>query len=256
MNLSSAHIHHPALFGASADSSTPFVGDTPMLSKTTDDSMEGEGVGGDDLADVLASPYPRSIPPTGATRIHTADVHTTAVSGDASTSVAPTSSSSSSSSAPTLAPTSTPALALPTDVKKQLRDKNKEIERLNAECLDLEDQVVSLQKEVESAWQTYKQSQEAAAERESDLQDEIKQVQRAKQTDKQQLNVQMTDASRELEESRALLQKHQSDKEELQMKIDEMVEYSQEWTKREATLLKEIDDAKRSSFAGNKITLF
>lgn len=207
--------------------------------------IEVECDGDDDLANVLASPYPIDAPPASATKIPTSTGAPSAppASTDRKVPITMSDSITSSSSSSSLA-------NLPADVKKQLRDKNKEIERLNAECLDLEDQVASLKKEVESAWQTYKQSQEVAAERESDLQDEIKQVQRAKQTDKQQLSVQMTDASRELEEYRALLQKHQNDKDELQLKIDEMVGYSQEWTVREAALLKDVEDAKRSSFAG------
>ena len=35
--------------------------------------------------------------------------------------------------------------------------ESQEIEKLNAECLDLEDQVVALKQEVSSAWVTYKQ---------------------------------------------------------------------------------------------------
>jgi len=45
------------------------------------------------------------------------------------------------------------------DFRKIIKKKDQEIDRLNAECLDLEDQVSSLKKEVESAWKTYKSSQ-------------------------------------------------------------------------------------------------
>ena len=51
-----------------------------------------------------------------------------------------------------------------------------EIERLNEECLELEDQVQALKVEVKEAWSSYKQSQERAALREAELQDEIRQV--------------------------------------------------------------------------------
>jgi cell division septum initiation protein DivIVA len=51
-----------------------------------------------------------------------------------------------------------------------------EIERLNEECLELEDQVQALKEEVKEAWESYKTSQERAAIRETELQDEIRQV--------------------------------------------------------------------------------
>ena len=51
-----------------------------------------------------------------------------------------------------------------------------EIDRLNEECLDLEDQVSALKVEVKEAWGSYKNAQERAALREAELQDEIRQV--------------------------------------------------------------------------------
>ena len=51
-----------------------------------------------------------------------------------------------------------------------------EIEKLNEECLELEDQVQALKNEVKEAWGSYKTSQERAAVREAELQDELRQV--------------------------------------------------------------------------------
>jgi chromosome segregation ATPase len=51
--------------------------------------------------------------------------------------------------------------------------KEEEIERLNGECLALEDEVSGLKKEVESAWKTYKTAQETAASRQTELVDTI-----------------------------------------------------------------------------------
>lgn len=112
------------------------------------------------------------------------------------------------------------------DFRRTIKLKDKEIDRLNAECLELEDQVSALKKEVESAWKAYKTSQEQAADRESDLQDEVRQVQKAKQTDKEQLALQITDAAREVEDISKQLRTAIAEKNELQEKIDEMITYS------------------------------
>jgi chromosome segregation ATPase len=113
------------------------------------------------------------------------------------------------------------------DFRRELKLKDKEIDRLNAECLELEDQVSAVKKEVESAWKAYKTSQEQAAERESDLQDEMRQIQKAKQTDKEQLAVQISDAAKEVEEISRQLRTASAERNDLQEKIDEMVTYSQ-----------------------------
>ena len=195
----------------------------------------------DGLAGVLASPYPQSGLPTDAGDGGKAlGENSRAISG-----------ASIDSDASSMNVSELPAnTSIEKELKKLLRTKNEEIERLNAECLELEDQVGALRKEVESAWQTYKQSQELAAERESDLQDEIKLVQKAKQTDKQQLSIQMGDASRELDDTRNLLKNMQADKDVLQSKIDEMVAFSNEWSAREAALQLEVDEARKMSFSG------
>ena len=73
-------------------------------------------------------------------------------------------------SARPLAPAPAPAPApTPSPVKRAaalLNDKDAEIERLNAECIELEDEAAALKKEVQAAWNTYKSAQEAAAARE------------------------------------------------------------------------------------------
>lgn len=85
------------------------------------------------------------------------------------------------------------------DVKKLITKKNKEIETLNAECLELEDLCASLKKEVQDAWDSYKQAQEKAAIVEDELQEEIKTLQKARQLEKQALNTQIAELSHELE---------------------------------------------------------
>ena len=87
--------------------------------------------------------------------------------------------------------------------------------------------ISAVKKEVESAWKAYKTSQEQAAERESDLQDEMRQIQKAKQTDKEQLAIQISDAAKEVEEISRQLRTASAERNDLQEKIDEMVTYSQ-----------------------------
>ena len=72
--------------------------------------------------------------------------------------------------------TQTPHHPPPTPLPSQ------EIERLNEECLELEDQVTALKSEVKEAWYSYKCSQERAAVREAELQDEIRQVRKLSST--------------------------------------------------------------------------
>jgi len=64
--------------------------------------------------------------------------------------------------------------------------KDREIELLNREILELEDRCKSLQAEIEDTWKTYKAAQEKAAIREGELHDEINSLKRAKEADKQQ----------------------------------------------------------------------
>lgn len=67
-----------------------------------------------------------------------------------------------------------------------LQQKDREIEMLNREILELEDRCKALQAEIEDTWKTYKAAQEKAAMREGELHDEINALKRAKEADKQQ----------------------------------------------------------------------
>ena len=73
-----------------------------------------------------------------------------------------------------------------------VEDLEAEIERLNTECLELEDQVNSLKSEGQEAWSSYQRSQEHAAVREAELQDEIKSLNKSWSQDKQQHLSQIT----------------------------------------------------------------
>jgi hypothetical protein len=85
------------------------------------------------------------------------------------------------------------------ELKKSLKDKDLEIEKLNAECLELEDQCSSLTKEAKEAWESYRISQERAAAREAELLDEVKEIQKAKAAEKQQIVAQITKSQNEIE---------------------------------------------------------
>jgi hypothetical protein len=92
---------------------------------------------------------------------------------------------------------------------------------LNAECLELEDLCTSLKKEVQEAWDNYKSSQEKAAIREDELQDEIKQIQKAKYLDRQQMISQITKLTADLEESIEKSRLHQKERDEAYLSIGE-----------------------------------
>ena len=78
------------------------------------------------------------------------------------------------------------------NIAGNMAEKDEEIEHLHAECLELEEVINGLKKEVAEAWSTYQTSQEKAALRESELADEIKALKQAKQTDKTQFAAQMS----------------------------------------------------------------
>ena len=59
------------------------------------------------------------------------------------------------------------------DQGKVVKELEREIERLNSECLELEEQVGSLKVEGQEAWTSYQRSQEKAAALEAELQEEI-----------------------------------------------------------------------------------
>jgi chromosome segregation ATPase len=120
-----------------------------------------------------------------------------------------------------------------------------EIEALNAECLELEDQIASLKKEVQDAWGSYKSAQEKAAVREAELQDEIRQLQRAKQTDKQSLLSQMGKVGEEVDEAVRQMRAMQAERDNLQSQMRTLMDEAAKWEAKEAALEGQLAEVRR-----------
>jgi predicted nucleic acid-binding Zn-ribbon protein len=125
-----------------------------------------------------------------------------------------------------------------------------EIDRLNAECLELEDQVASLKKEVQEAWDSYKVAQERAALREAELQDELKQVQKAKHTDKQSLLSQMGKVGEEVDGAVKQMRAMQAERDSLQGQLRQMMDANAQWAAKEAALEGQLAEARAGSMQG------
>eukprot|EP01038_Epipyxis_sp_PR26KG_P014311 gene14311-19195_t len=136
------------------------------------------------------------------------------------------------------------------ELKKLLRKKSQEIEKLNLECLELEKHSNELKQEVQEAWDTYKLSQEKAIIRETELQDEIRQIQKAKQTDKQQSVAQLLKLNEDLINAGKQIQALSSDKEILQSQIDGSNEINRGWSSKYELLEKELNEAKTCTVQG------
>lgn len=102
--------------------------------------------------------------------------------------------------------------------------KNLEIERLNSECLELEDHVTSLKSEIQDAWSSYKTAQEKSAIREGELLDEIEIMKKAKQSDKLQYKSHITKLSSDLEECLQRVKSLEKEKVELVTLSEELQE--------------------------------
>jgi chromosome segregation ATPase len=136
------------------------------------------------------------------------------------------------------------------DLRKQLRGKVKEIEKLNQECLEFEDQVSSLKQEVQEAWDHYKMAQEKAALREAELQDEITHLQKAKQVDKQQSVGQITKLNEDIE---LILQQMQQLRDEKQLMSTELSQHDdvlQSYQLKINELEEELKEARINSLQG------
>lgn len=129
----------------------------------------------------------------------------------------------------------------------------KEIERLNAECLELEDQCTSLKTEVKEAWESYRLTQEKFAIREAELQDEIKQLQKAKTTDKQQLQIQMARMNEEVGDTIKLKKTVEVERDELLERIKRIEAASGDWIALQATLEADLVEARAGSIQGVEI---
>lgn len=136
------------------------------------------------------------------------------------------------------------------DLKKIIRKKNQEIEKLNRECLELEEQVSSLKQEVHEAWDHYKQAQEKAAATESEMQDEFKQVQRAKQLEKQQSIAQMNKLQEELAATTKQVTVANAEKDSVMRQLSDANEINSQWAKRLTDLEKDLMDCRAGSAQG------
>jgi len=133
------------------------------------------------------------------------------------------------------------------DARQQLIKKNKEIERLNAECLDLEGQIEHLKGEVVEAWEAYKTAQEKAAAREEELQDEIKEIERAKSTDRQAVTSRLTELESTVAARDALIETLKGEVGTLRSRVTTLDNLQKEWSVREATLLEDLQEARLNS---------
>lgn len=135
-----------------------------------------------------------------------------------------------------------------------VEDLEAEIERLNTECLELEDQVNSLKSEGQEAWASYQRAQEHAAVREGELQDEIKALNKACSQDKQQHLAQITKLRGDCDSSIAKMREAVQEKESVSVRMvalqAEEDKRGAEWSAREQELLTELAVAKAGSASG------
>eukprot|EP01032_Pedospumella_encystans_P010542 gene10542-12312_t len=135
-------------------------------------------------------------------------------------------------------------------LKKTLKKKNQEIEKLNREVLDLEEHGVSLKQEVQEAWDNYKAAQEKAAQQESELQDEIRQIQKAKLSDKQQAVAQISKMNEEVAEAVRQVQAAQQQTRDLQAKLDAATEEGSHYETHISTLQQQLKEAQTGTVQG------
>lgn len=134
-----------------------------------------------------------------------------------------------------------------TAYKKKLQAKDKEIEGLNVECLELEKQVDALKREVAEAWSTFRNAQEKSAVKESELQDEIRQIQKGKTTDRQQSIQQIQKVTEDLEEATRQVKLALGERDALQVQLDQVLNGASEWRTREKNLEAEIQSIRDTS---------
>jgi chromosome segregation ATPase len=136
------------------------------------------------------------------------------------------------------------------ELRKTLFKKNKEIETLNGECLELEDQVAALKGEVQEAWSSYKGSQEKAAFREAELQDELRMIQKAKSTDKQSLLQQMGRLGEDVDGALKQMRQMQGERDALQTQLRVSLDASAQWERREAALEGQLAEVGKCNYLG------
>lgn len=136
------------------------------------------------------------------------------------------------------------------DLRKTIRKKNQEIEKLNAECLELEDQCSALKTEVREAWDNYKIAQERSAAREAELLDEIKQLQKAKLVDKQQMLGHVSKVQGDVDDMVRQLKALEEERDGLLQRLEEVDAMEAMWQAKEAELMEELAQARASSVQG------
>jgi len=136
------------------------------------------------------------------------------------------------------------------ELRKALRKKNQEIEKLNAECLELEDQCSALKTEVREAWDNYKIAQERSVARETELLDEIKQLQKAKLVDKQQMLGHVSKVQGDVDEMVKQLKTLEDERDGLLQRLEEVDALEAAWQTKEAELMEELEEARASSVQG------
>jgi len=114
--------------------------------------------------------------------------------------------------------------------------ESNEIERLNAECLDLEDQVGALRTEAQAAWTAYQRAQELATAREGEFRKELQVATQQAAGDKAALQ----DSQKALQKAQDSLSAGGSVGEEMR----------QQWAVREMELLKEVETLRAGSAQG------
>jgi len=161
-----------------------------------------------------------------------------------------TSASVNASNITTTATTATGSSTTESELRAVVKKKNLEIEKLNGECLELEESCTSLKKEVEEAWASYKTSQEKAMLRESELQEEIRMIQKAKSTDKQQLQVQLSRMNEDTSELLKRIKSLESERDHAVSEFNEISEQSQFWEQKESEFLSQIEELKAGTVQG------
>lgn len=131
-----------------------------------------------------------------------------------------------------------------------------EIERLNSECLELEDQVANLKREGEDAWSSYQRAQSTASNRETELLEEINTLKKSK-TDLSNSNAQLqSKANTDLEDILSQLKEVQGEKEETVNRMKsmtlEMEGKEKLWKETEESLLTELSVAKTTGVQGSE----
>ena len=125
---------------------------------------------------------------------------------------------------------------------------------LNAECLELEKQCESLKEEVKRAWDAYKSSQERAAARESELQDEVILLEKEKAAETQQLTSQLMKSKEEGDVANRRFELLLQENKEIVKKWEDVEQRALQWQSLETSLMQELEEARACS-SSNVITL-